>query len=62
MTEEEFDAEMAYAVWLIEKIFHFPITDDFPLLKFNNLKDGEHFKRYNKENTRMAEEIRTFGR
>ena len=41
------DEEYAYAVWIVEKEFHVGvITDDFLAMKFWNLLDEKHGKRY----------------
>ena len=48
--EEQYDAEMAYGIWIVEKEFNVgPITESYPMLKFWNLLDSENIKRYEKE-------------
>lgn len=45
---EKADMDLAYGIWIIEKEFNVgPITDDFPLMKFNNLLSEDNIKRYN---------------
>ena len=45
---ESADRDLAYGIWIIEKEFNVgPITDDFLLMKFNNLLSEDNIKRYN---------------
>lgn len=61
---EKIDNEYAYCVWLLEKEFSVgAITDEFLLMKFWNLLDGQNTKRYNRDTTGKSsgKDFKTFG-
>lgn len=37
ISPEEAEAEMAYEIGIIEHEYHIPITEDFPMGKYNNM-------------------------
>jgi len=52
---DDYDKQMAFAIWYIEKEFHVGMIDDnFPLMKFYNLYDEYNIEQYNKAQNKQS--------
>lgn len=61
---DEYDEDIAYGIWFIEKEFNIgPIHDTFPALKFWNILDDQNIEKYKKmtEKDMPGKSVKTFG-